>query len=40
MRIIASLLSRRSVRDEEPHPTIGDPVAQDKADLEKQFPIQ
>jgi len=33
MRIIASLCPRPSVRDEEPHPTSGDPVAQNTADL-------
>jgi len=35
MRIIASLRPRPSVRGEEPHPTSGDPVAQNTADLKE-----
>jgi len=35
MRIIASLRPRPSVRGEEPHPTNGDPVAQNTADLKE-----
>jgi len=35
VRIIASLRPRPSVRSEEPHSTIGDPVAQNTADLKE-----
>jgi len=35
MRIIASLRPRPSVRGVEPHPTSGDPVAQNTADLKE-----
>jgi len=33
MRIIASLRPRPSVRGEQPHPTSGDPVAQNTEEL-------
>jgi len=36
MWIIASLHPRPSVRGEEPHPTSGDPVVQNTADLKEQ----
>jgi len=35
MRIIASRCPRPSVRGEEPHPTRGDPVAQNTEDLKE-----
>ena len=35
MRIIASLHPRPSVRGEKPHPTRGEPVAQNTADLKE-----
>ena len=35
MRIIASLLPRPSACGEEPHPTSGDPVTQNTADLKE-----
>jgi hypothetical protein len=35
VRIIASLHPRPSVRGEEPHPTRGDPVAQNTAGLKE-----
>ena len=36
MQIIASLSPRPSVCGEEPHPTSGDPVAHNTADLKEQ----